>query len=713
MRSNRLSVADWTVGSKITALTFALVGAILAGLLVTLSWTTSSMLHARAVDKMQGELRSLVNGLELFDKALSDQTVSYGRIFAGGFDGAFALDATNKVKVGEREVPTLTNGGKPINLDFSHADLFTRETGGNATVFVLDGDDFVRISTSVKKEDGERAVGTVLDHASPAYAAIRAGKPYVGLAKLFGKQTMTDYEPIRDAGGRTIGILYVGVDVDAAMTFMKGKIKALKVGETGYFYVLKATPGKNYGDLIVHPAKEGQNILASRDSNGREFIREMLDKHEGLTTYPWTNAEEGEHAPRTKIAAYTLFKDWNWLIVGGTYEDEITREAAQLRNRYIVIGLVALAVFAAILHGVMKRVVTRPLDAARDAAERIAHGDLTVRMDAARRDEIGLLAQAMNNISSGLSEVVGQVRTGAEQIATASSEISVGNLDLCSRTEEQAASLASTANAMHDLTETVRRNAGDALQANQLAVNTSMVAQEGGRMVTEVIDTMNSIKASSGKINDIIGVIDGIAFQTNILALNAAVEAAQPGPAQRRGGARDQDADPGLQRRSRSRQPRGRRGRRHDGGSAQQRRPGDDDHGAHQRRQRRAERRHRRDQPLGRPDGRGDPAECRAGRTGQRRRPGDARAGGPAGAGGAAVQAGRRGRHDRRRRPSRRRQGALGRRLRPRAPACARGAFRVEWRIENFRQRYRSPRVRRPVRPLHHHPARPPRPYAA
>ncbi|WP_036166641.1 Cache 3/Cache 2 fusion domain-containing protein [Massilia sp. 9096] len=529
MRSKLLSFADWTVGSKITAFTFALVGAILAGLLVTLSWTTSSMLHDRAVDKMQGELRSLVSAVELFNKALGSQTVSYGRIFATGFDGAFTLDTAHTVKIGERNVPTLESGGKPVNLDFSHPDQFTRQTGGNATVFVLDGEDFVRISTSVKKENGERAVGTVLDHASPAYAALRDGKPYIGLAKLFGKQYMTDYEPIRDAGGRTIGILYVGVDIDDAMNFMKQKIKAMKIGETGYFYVLKATPGATYGDVIVHPAKEGQNILASRDSDGREFVREMLDKHEGLTTYPWANAEQGETAVRAKVAAFTLFKDWNWLIVGTTYEDEITREAAQLRNRYIVIGLVALAVFAAILQGVIKRIVTRPLDAARDAAERIAHGDLTVHLAASRRDEIGLLAQAMNNITSGLSEVVGQVRNGAEQIATASSEISAGNLDLCSRTEEQAASLASTANAMHELTETVRRNAGDTQQANQLAVNTSTVAQEGGRMVSQVIDTMNSIKQSSGKINDIIGVIDGIAFQTNILALNAAVEAARAG----------------------------------------------------------------------------------------------------------------------------------------------------------------------------------------
>jgi methyl-accepting chemotaxis protein-2 (aspartate sensor receptor) len=445
------------------------------------------------------------------------------------FDGTFTLDTGAMVTVGDKQVPTLKSGGRPLNLDFTAPDLFTRQTGGNATIFAASGDDFVRVSTSVKKENGDRAIGTVLDHASPAYAAIRAGKPFVGLVKLFGKQFMTDYEPIRDASGKVIGILYVGLDVEAQIATLRDRIKKMKVGDTGYYFVLDATPGKTYGSLIVHPVKEGKNILASKDASGHEFIKEMLETKNGTVTYPWMNAEAGETSPRTKVAAYMLYKDWNWLIAGGTYEDEITKEAARLRNHYIVIGLVALAIFAAILHTVMKRTVTRPLEQARDAAVRIAEGDLTARLVVDRSDEIGLLADAMNHISSSLSTVVGQVRSGAEQIANASGEISSGNLDLCSRTEQQAANLASTANSMQDLTETVRRNAGDTHEANQLAVNTSMVAQEGGRMVREVIETMDTIKASSGKIGDIIGVIDGIAFQTNILALNAAVEAARAG----------------------------------------------------------------------------------------------------------------------------------------------------------------------------------------
>jgi methyl-accepting chemotaxis protein len=533
MKPVSLDASRWGVGSKLTAFTFALVGLILAGVVLTMSVGSSNMLQQRSVDGMRAELRGLVNAVDLFDKAMNSQAASFERVFAAGFEGDLSLDTTQSIDVAGTPVPALMLNGKAVNLDYSLADRFTHQTGGNATVFVAQGEDFVRISTSVRKENGDRAVGTKLDRKGAAYAALRAGKGWIGLVKLFGKDFITDYEPLNDANGKLIGALYIGLDVSKDMASLRDRIRGMKVGQTGYFFVLNAKPGEHYGDLLVHPAKEGQNILASKDASGREFIREMMEGKEGVITYPWQNAEKGETHPREKIAAYTLFKDWNWVVAGGTYVDEITEEADKLRNRYITIGLIALALFAVVLHMLIRRTVTTPLGEARDAAIRIARGDLTTRIAGndgkTRRDEIGLLLEAMNGISTNLSTVVGQVRQGAEQIASASGEISSGNQDLCSRTEQQASSLAATADAMRDLTETVRRNAGDAQQANQLAVNTSMVAQEGGRMVAQVIHTMDTIRQSSGKITDIIGVIDGIAFQTNILALNAAVEAARAG----------------------------------------------------------------------------------------------------------------------------------------------------------------------------------------
>ena len=529
MRSSSFNPANWGVGSKISAFTFGLVGIILGSLVVAFGMTTSTLLQSRAQAAVASDLRGVVNMVEMFNKAVGSEVGGFARMLAASYQPQFALGTGDGIDVAGKQVPVLENDGKVVNLDATVVDRFTLLTGGNATIFVTSGDDFVRVTTSVKKENGERANGTLLDRAHAAYPLLRAGKSYVGLATLFGKQYITQYDPIKGVNGAVIGVLYVGVDISAEMAALKAKIKDIKVGDSGYFYVLNAAPGKSYGDLLVHPANEGGNVLANKDANGREFVKEMLEKKNGAITYPWLNGEKGETRARDKMVGYAFFKEWNWVIAGGTFEDEITSESSQLRNRYIVFGLIALGLFALALYLVVRAIVTRPLMLARDAAVQIAKGDLTTTIDSSQRDEIGALAQAMNGISRNLSSVVGQVRDGAEQIATASREISTGNLDLCTRTEQQASNLAATATSMEQLTITVKQNADNARQANQMALNASNVAQKGGAMVTQVIDTMDTINQSSRKIVDIIGVIDGIAFQTNILALNAAVEAARAG----------------------------------------------------------------------------------------------------------------------------------------------------------------------------------------
>ncbi|MGK5026268.1 methyl-accepting chemotaxis protein [Janthinobacterium sp. RB2R34] len=187
----------------------------------------------------------------------------------------------------------------------------------------------------------------------------------------------------------------------------------------------------------------------------------------------------------------------------------------------IVVGL-ALAIFVA-------RTVALPLREAVGVAQRVAAGDLTATISRGGADETGQLMTALAAMNSSLLQVVGEVRGGTDTIAIASAEIASGNLDLSSRTEEQASSLEQTASAMEELTSTVKQNADNARQAKQLSLSASSVAGDCGKVVGEVITTMDSISASSRKIVDIISVIDGIAFQTNILALNAAVEAARAG----------------------------------------------------------------------------------------------------------------------------------------------------------------------------------------
>ena len=212
-------------------------------------------------------------------------------------------------------------------------------------------------------------------------------------------------------------------------------------------------------------------------------------------------------------------------------DDNVTAAlAGAARTRLLLIGLSAAALLVAAGLGlVVARGVLRQVLVAREAALRIAAGDLGGHIEVSTQDELGQLLSAMRDMQASLSLVVSGVRQNADSVATASAQIAQGNQDLSQRTEQQASALEETAASMEELGSTVRQNADNARQANQLAAGASTVAEKGGTVVGQVVETMKGINDSARRISDIIGVIDGIAFQTNILALNAAVEAARAG----------------------------------------------------------------------------------------------------------------------------------------------------------------------------------------
>ncbi|WP_293780705.1 methyl-accepting chemotaxis protein [uncultured Oxalicibacterium sp.] len=228
----------------------------------------------------------------------------------------------------------------------------------------------------------------------------------------------------------------------------------------------------------------------------------LVKSADALVDYQQQAAASGYNASQHM---YGIFR---WLAIGG-----------------ILFGLLAVAVSASFLI----RAITQPLQEMLRHFEAIASGDLTSRIEVRSKNEMGTLMAGLRTMQERLKETVAKVREGSVTISTATTEIAAGNLDLSSRTEQQAASLEETASSMEELTSTVKQNADNARQANQLAVSASEVATRGGSVVSEVVTTMEGIETSARKIVDIIGVIDGIAFQTNILALNAAVEAARAG----------------------------------------------------------------------------------------------------------------------------------------------------------------------------------------
>ncbi|WP_034299369.1 methyl-accepting chemotaxis protein [Herbaspirillum sp. RV1423] len=305
---------------------------------------------------------------------------------------------------------------------------------------------------------------------------------------------------------------------------------------------------KFYKDQIVATISKNNEYVKQlealfQDEQGKAMLNEINERRKVViadNTAVFKEKDAGNEDAAKKIVDEKLMPDSQIYLaaieklsnVQSNAIASLTVEADRLFKtaRTLMIALGAVALLAGIVLAVIiTRSITRPLVTAVDVAGRVAQGDLGTRITVESRDETGQLMAALKGMNDNLVNIVGQVRTGTDTIAAASTEIANGNLDLSSRTEQQAGALEETAAAMEELTSTVKQNADNARQANQLAVSASEVATQGGAVVGQVIDTMSAINESSKKIVDIISVIDGIAFQTNILALNAAVEAARAG----------------------------------------------------------------------------------------------------------------------------------------------------------------------------------------
>jgi methyl-accepting chemotaxis protein len=301
-------------------------------------------------------------------------------------------------------------------------------------------------------------------------------------------------------------------------------------------------------DEIMSSRKEAENILAALDKaleteKGRALLRQKQELNARYTKAQeelirMINANDLEGAKvYLKTSVRPVLAEYKKAIgdqidmqkeLASRDSDAATDTYVFSRNLMLALGVLALAV-AGVLAWWITGSIVRPVRRALTVANAVAAGDLTTRVESDSRDEMGQLLQALKTMNDNLVKTVTTVRSGTEAIDTASGEVAAGNQDLSSRTEQQASSLEETASSMEELTSTVKQNADNARQANTLAEAASGVAARGGQVIHDVVSTMEQIHAASGKIADIISVIDGIAFQTNILALNAAVEAARAG----------------------------------------------------------------------------------------------------------------------------------------------------------------------------------------
>ncbi|MDR9863543.1 methyl-accepting chemotaxis protein [Pseudomonas baetica] len=478
-------------------------------------------------EHLASEARLLADQLSTFHGTLRESTQRLSGLFEKRFSAGLSIHPSEPVTVAGTQTPGLHLGSEVLNNNFKEVDEFKQMTAGVATLFVRSGEDFVRVSTSLTKQDGTRAIGTLLDHAHPAYGKLIAGQSYVGRALLFDRSYMTQYTPVRDSSGKVIAVLFVGFDYTDAQNAQFDNLKRFRIGQTGSLALLD-----EQNKWLVAPA-------------GVQTLDQAVTVIGGLAKTPgkgqfWSDKAEDFYSVSVP------FDGGPWAVVASMPKAEIRAVTWSVGTQLAIGSLLAmlLAMLLAVGSVVwLLRSKLAPLSDLVRQAEALGAGDLSVRLNVTSNDEIGQLSRAFNQMSQALSTMVEHIRRSSEEVNSRAQALSGLSGGAYEGMEQQSGEITSMAGAVEEFSATSLNIADNMGATQRLAQENAQQTQIGRTSMDEASSSLeqiagalnttatviNTLGQRSQEIGGIVSVITSIAEQTNLLALNAAIEAARAG----------------------------------------------------------------------------------------------------------------------------------------------------------------------------------------
>lgn len=512
------SLNDMNIGVRLNLVLSILIFIVL----VSLGWYTYNMNKTRiesdADTRMYEQLDDLVS---LIDNEIKNNTervnfainTAHEIVYSVGememLDSAFRTEAIDQNSLVSKQIDLNVFSVNNSQL-FNNTELVDKIqilTGATATIFQKISGGYLRIATNVLKTNGQRAVGTYIPNNSSVVQAIEMGQTYKGRAFVVNDYYISVYEPIF-VNGVVQGMLYVGIR-EKDLEGIKKIFDAKKYFETGYPYVISKD-----GTYIIHPSLEGQS------GKDYDFFKQIsdFDSDRGKIKYQWT---ETDGTVNWKYQYFEYIESIDSYVGATFYENKLLEFLSSLRISIIISVVLAILFFMIIVTYISKN-ITKALNKGVDFASKVAGGDLTATIELDQKDEVGMLAKALNKMVIQLRNIVESVNLSADNIASASQQVSSGSQQLSQGANEQASSTEEVSSSMEEMVSNIQQNTDNSQQTEKISIE----AAEG---IEKVANASQESLISIRQIADKISVVNDIAFQTNILALNAAVEAARAG----------------------------------------------------------------------------------------------------------------------------------------------------------------------------------------